>query len=214
MQYGIIGATGPTGLELTKQLAKEQVSVYVRNSSRITPRDKLRITQGELQNERALKEWASQNDVVFCTLGHTDYGAQLKANLGLSSYKQSLMMSRVIKTLLEARVKRIIHCSAYGTRETREDLPFFFGKILLPLLIKESYLDHEAVETLLETSGTEWVVARPGMLTNGPLTGKYRVQLRFQSEKALKISRADVAHFMIKAANTDEFSKKCWGLGY
>ena len=41
-------------------------------------------------------------------------------------------------------------------------------------------------------------IVRPGFLTNGPLTEKYRVLTDLKGVKAGKISRADVAHFILK----------------
>jgi hypothetical protein len=66
------------------------------------------------------------------------------------------MLEKAWRVVLKAKPKRVVHCSAYGTQETRGDLPFVFGKILLPLLIAKSYEDHENVERLRQSSSTEW----------------------------------------------------------
>ena len=44
---------------------------------------------------------------------------------------------------------------------------------------------------------------RPPQLTDGPLTGIYRVGIDQFLKDALKISRADVAHFMINHLNNE-----------
>jgi len=47
------------------------------------------------------------------------------------------------------------------------------------------------------------VIVRPGFLTNGPLTGTYRVVTELTGVTAGKISRNDVAHFVLT-----EFAEK------
>lgn len=102
----------------------------------------------------------------------------------------------------------------YGTGKTLSDLPVWFEKVLVPLLLRHPFADHAVVENLLEQSGVEWTVALPGLLTQGPRTGVYRTVERFSDRRqTTSISRADVADFMIRAAKTDEFLRKRVGLG-
>lgn len=216
MKYGVIGATGATGLELLKQLPPADTHVFVRDRNRLPQGHALTVTEGSLSDTKALQAWASSCDTVFFALGHGLSFRQIACNLGAASaYPQARFMSDAMAQIIAARPQRIIHCGAYGCRETREDLPSIFGKFFLPLLIKQSYEDHEWIETLLEkSSGISWVVARPGMLTNGPLTGTYRTVQRFSGQNTVHISRSDVAHFMIRSAKSEEFLRLCVGLGY
>ena len=70
-------------------------------------------------------------------------------------------------------------------------------------MLKTIYEDKNRQEKLVGHSGLQWVVVRPGFLTNGPLTGAYRALTRLEGITAGKISRADVAHFILK-----EFDQK------
>ncbi len=214
MRFGILGATGPTGKEILKKLQGKTVSVYVRNPSRLPEGHGAEVVQGALSDEASLRDWAGRQDVILCALGHGLSFSQTLANLSLGTYPQAGMLEKTWRTVLQAKPKRVVHCSAYGTQETRADLPFVFGKILLPLLIEKSYEDHENVEKLLQASSTEWVVARPGMLTNGEAKGVYQTVDRFAGNGTKSISRADVADFMVKAATTPTYLRKLVGLGY
>lgn len=214
MKYGILGATGPTGLEILKQVAGDEVSVYVRTPSKVPAGIAKEVVEGALTDTDKLGRWAGQQQTVFCALGHNDRSALLLDGLHLKSYHQKTLMQDAVRTVIEGKPKRIIHCSAYGTGETLHDLPGWFGKIVLPMLLKHSFADHEAVEQLLERSGCEWTIALPGMLTNGPRTGRYRAVERFSAGQTVSISRADVADFMIRAAKSDEFLRRRVGLGY
>lgn len=214
MKYGILGATGPTGRELLKQLAGRDVSVFLRNPEKLAQNQAREVVVGQLSDTKKLSEWASRQDVVFNALGHTDRRGLMMHTLGLRPYPNPNMMQNAMKAVLGGKPKKIVDCSAYGTGKTRGDLPFYFGKLIVPTLLAVPYADHEAVEELLEHSSVDWTIALPGMLTNGPKTEVYRAQERFSPGKTIWISRADVAHFMIRASQDPSFSRKKIGLGY
>jgi putative NADH-flavin reductase len=67
-------------------------------------------------------------------------------------------------------------------------------------LLKTIYEDKNRQEAIIRESGLDWVLVRPGFLTNGQRTGKYRVLTELGGVKAGKISRADVADFMLREA--------------
>src|SRR5262249_56957229 len=54
-------------------------------------------------------------------------------------------------------------------------------------------------ERLVMASGLEWPIARPPRLTNGGLSGRYRIEEERLpgGSAAATISRADVAHFLL-----------------
>jgi putative NADH-flavin reductase len=54
----------------------------------------------------------------------------------------------------------------------------------------------------------EWLIVRPGFLTNGPRTGKYRVIDDITGVTAGKISRLDVADFILKQISTPTYFGK------
>ena len=57
------------------------------------------------------------------------------------------------------------------------------------------------MERVLGESQLDWTIVRPPRLTDKPYTGKYRVREGHLPRFGFKISRADVADFMIKAAD-------------
>ena len=65
------------------------------------------------------------------------------------------------------------------------------------------YADKDRQEALIRATDLDWTIVRPGFLTNGPLTRSYRVLTDLAGVTAGRISRADVAHFMLQelAAN-------------
>jgi len=65
-------------------------------------------------------------------------------------------------------------------------------------LLKVPGEDHVRQEALVRESGLDWVVARPGRLTNGPALGRYVKKTTIERVPG-SISRADVADFLVGA---------------
>src|SRR5205807_8410645 len=70
------------------------------------------------------------------------------------------------------------------------------------------YQEHRAMLEELRTRNLDWIAARPVILTNGPWTGRYRVVSEGIPRGGYRVSRADVADFMIRQLTSDEFVRK------
>ena len=58
--------------------------------------------------------------------------------------------------------------------------------------------DHVAKEQIIQRSQLDWTIVRPPRLTNGPKTFAYRHGEHIHARQFVpRISRADVAHFMV-----------------
>jgi putative NADH-flavin reductase len=67
------------------------------------------------------------------------------------------------------------------------------------LFFPELVADTSAMERIFKESGLDWTMVRPPQLTDKPFTGRYRVGEGRLPAFGFKISRADVADYMIKA---------------
>jgi putative NADH-flavin reductase len=61
-----------------------------------------------------------------------------------------------------------------------------------------SYADLAQMEDVLRASDLDWTAVRPPRLTDKPLTGTYRMAYDQNVRRGLSISRADVAHVMLR----------------
>jgi putative NADH-flavin reductase len=85
----------------------------------------------------------------------------------------------------------------------------------LGLLLKEAYADHQVQEEYVKKSRLDWTIVRPGAFTDGPLTGTYRYGFPATDKTTkLKISRADVADFMLRQLSEAAYVRKTPGLSY
>jgi putative NADH-flavin reductase len=64
-------------------------------------------------------------------------------------------------------------------------------------------------------SALDWTIVRPGAFTDGPRTGEYRHGFP-PSDKAIthKVSRADVAEFMLKQLTDRSYLRRTPALSY
>ena len=108
----------------------------------------------------------------------------------------------------------IIAVIGIGAGDSKGHGGFFYDKIINPLLLGTIYQDKDKQESIIKVSDANWIIVRPGFLTNGPRTGKYHVIGYLSYITAGKISRLDVADFILKQLATPSHFRKTPLLSY
>jgi putative NADH-flavin reductase len=85
---------------------------------------------------------------------------------------------------------------------------YLLGKLFFPGIVA----DASAMERMLEESNLDWTIVRPPELTNKPYTGKYRVREGHLPYFGFRISRANVADFMLKTVEAHTAARKIVGV--
>ena len=80
--------------------------------------------------------------------------------------------------------------------------------------VKAMFADKVLQEHQILHSDLDWIIVRPAKLTNGPTTGEYRVSDPLLIGPGAKISRADVADFLLKQVSDDMHLHKVPRLKY
>ena len=119
----------------------------------------------------------------------------------------------IVRAMEKHGVRRLICESSLGVGESRGRLGILYNLPVVPLLLRNIFADKAVQERIVHESALDWVIVRPTSLTNGPRTGVYRTGTDighwfFMS----KISRADVADFMLKQLTDESFLGKSPGL--
>jgi putative NADH-flavin reductase len=81
-------------------------------------------------------------------------------------------------------------------------------------VIRHTLADHRRALEAFIRSDLEWVAVRPMALTNGPLTGRYRIAASGLPHKGRRIARADVADFMLSQAQDDRYLRQAPAIAY
>jgi uncharacterized protein YbjT (DUF2867 family) len=74
------------------------------------------------------------------------------------------------------------------------------------------YADLAQMEDVLAGSGLDWTVVRPPQLTDMPFTGRYRTAYGQNIRGGWSVSRADVAHLMLRVLEQPETIKQTIGI--
>jgi hypothetical protein len=117
--------------------------------------------------------------------------------------------------MTDADVRRLIVLSNYGvlSEGSRHPLTALLAWAVR-LAVRDTLADHRLALEHLKRSSLDWIAIRPMALTNGPHTGIYRVASKGLPSGGTRISRADVADFMLKQLATPLPSGQLPALAY
>ena len=104
----------------------------------------------------------------------------------------------LVDAMKAAGVKRLVAVTGLGAGDSRGHGGILYDGIVFPLLLKRVYDDKDVQEWIIRSSGLDWTIVRPGLLTSGPAAGRYRVLSVRQEWRFGVISRADVANFLVR----------------
>ena len=81
-------------------------------------------------------------------------------------------------------------------------------------VLRRHYADLARMEDVLRDSGLDWIVVRTPRLTDKALTGTYRTALGQNLRGGFLISRADVAHLMLRVLEQPRTITHAIGIAY
>jgi putative NADH-flavin reductase len=193
MKLLVIGATRGIGRQVVEQALAQghEVRGLARRPERLGLRHEgLTMRPGDIQDPGAVLQAMGGREAVLVTIG---IRPTWKPVTVFSSGTQN-----VLQAMAQCGVKRLLAVTGIGAGDSKGHGGFLYDRIFHPLLLHTMYADKDRQEELIRQSGTTWTIVRPGFLTNGPLTGTYRVMTDLTGVTAGNISRADVAHFLLQ----------------
>lgn len=201
MRILVVGATGPTGQQIVEQgLAQgHEVTALVRNPDKLEMQhNSLQIMKGDILDSGSLETAVQQQQAVISSLGTKKI-----------SLEPVTLFSEGTKNLLQAMelhsVKRLICITGIGAGDSKGHGGFLYDKLILPLVLRRIYDDKDRQEAEIRRSNLNWTIVRPGLLTNEPARGSYRILTDLTGVTAGKISRADVAAFVLQQLADDRY---------
>lgn len=117
--------------------------------------------------------------------------------------RPTTLFSKATEVVLEAMqatgVRRLIAVTGFGAGDSRAAVGRIMG-LPFEAVMGRAYADKSRQEVLIRNSGLDWTLVRPGILTGGAMTGRYRMLTDPHDWRLGLIGRRDVAHFMVRAA--------------
>jgi putative NADH-flavin reductase len=210
MNLLIIGASGGTGRALVEQALAlgHSVTAFVRNPAKLRITHECLMTlKGNVLDEESLHRAVQGKDAVLSALGHKRW------------FMKTTILSRGTKNIISAMekhgVKRFICETSLGVGNSRGRLGLYYTLFVIPFITYFYFKDKGRQEQLIKESSLDWVIVRPGQLTNGRKRGVYRHGEGIGSYIfTVRISRADVADFMLRQLADDSYLRRTVALAY
>ena len=206
MKLLILGATGATGLEVVAQAVERghTVTAFVRNADPLGKfGDRINIVRGDLLDGVELGRVLAGQEAVLSAFGPRLPTSRADADL---LQRFAAVLTGAMKRTDVRRA--VIESTAFLFKDAILPPAHRFGRLFFPGIVR----DATEMENTVAQSGLDWTLVRPPQLTNKPFTGRYRARIGQLPTFGFKISRADVADFMIKAGENHASIQKIIGI--
>ncbi len=201
----IIGASKGIGLETTRQAleAGHRVRALSRSAAANgSSNPNLEKIRGDALDRRDIAAALDGIDVVIQALGVSSLGDLFRP---VSLFSDA---ARLLVSAMEGRpVKRLISVTGFGAGDSRASISCL-QRLPFLMVFGRAYADKSVQEQLIKDSSLDWTIARPGVLTNGRRTGRYRILDEPSQWRNGIISRADVADFLVRQIEDRRWLRK------
>lgn len=206
MKVVVFGSTGHTGQQLVEQLvqAGHQVTAFARTPSKVnTFGGKVIVAKGDARDPASIRKAVTGQAAVFHTLAQRIFE---KSDL------QTVFAGNLVKAMETANVKRLIMLSALGSGDSASQASLLV-KLMTNTFLKNFFADKRHAEDKIINSSLDYTLVRPAILVNGKRRGGVKASPK-QAGLKQRISRADVAAFMIKQLKSKEWEREAPLIGY
>jgi uncharacterized protein YbjT (DUF2867 family) len=165
----ILGASGslaPYVIEALKQLQHVEITLFVRNISRLSKSvaEGCTVIEGDAMNYNSVKNAITGHQIVYVNLA---------GNL-------ETMTTNIVKAMKETSVKRIIAISSIG---------------IYKIPLKSVLIPYRKLADIIEKSGLDYTILRPDWFTNDNEVD-YALTQKGEPETGTAISRISIATFI------------------
>ena len=207
MRVLILGATGSVGHHLVEQALERKLEVTVLVRSPVNGLlEKCSVLVGDALNARDVDRAVAGQDAVIYCIGRSEHRTP------------TTLFSETTRVLLDAmerrEVRRLICITGIGAGDSQGHGGLLYDRVIYPFFTKRTYLDKDRQEALIRQSDLDWVIVRPASYTDGPKTGALRAATDLAGFSVSKISRADVAAFVLDQLRCDQYLRRTPLIGY
>jgi putative NADH-flavin reductase len=221
MKLTIFAATGGIGRQVLEQAvaAGHDVTAVVRNPKKLSRGVRVVTADLAAADPAVLESAIAGADAVLSGLGPGSYSEAGIASQGTRAIVRA-MQATGVRRLVVVSAAPIGTVPSPGHPKPPKHDPgdgFFMRNLLAPLTkaaLRKHYADLALMEDIVWESGLDWTIVRPPRLTNGPLTGTYRTAYGQNLRRGLRISRADVAHLMLRVLEQPETTGQTAAIAY
>ena len=184
------------------------VTALVRNPLKLQIKHpQLNVIQGDVLDYASVEAAMRGQEAVISALGHKRF------------FYPTRILSAGTRNILRAMqahgVSRLVCETSLGIGDSAGRLGLYFTLFVIPIILPFYFWDKARQERIIAASDVEWVIARPGMLNNSKKRGRQRHGGKIGNAVwTVRISRADVADFMLNQLASDRYLRSavgvCW----
>jgi hypothetical protein len=110
-------------------------------------------------------------------------------------------------------VRRLVCETSLGIGDSAGRMGLYYTFFVIPVILPFYFWDKTRQERVIAGSRAEWVIVRPGALTNGGKRGRFQDGPRVGSFVwTVRISRTDVAAFMLNQLMSATYLRTATGV--
>jgi uncharacterized protein YbjT (DUF2867 family) len=195
MNLTLLGAAGATGVPLVEQALAHghHVTALVRSRQKLSiTNPNLDVVEGDATDRAAVSQAMNGADAVISVLGAR--GPVIAE-----------ATRAIVAVANQEGPERIVMLSSFAVARDRLTP---VSKLVTRMAMGSQIRDKAAGEDVLRASGLDWTIVYATKLTNGPEAEASVVPETEKVGMSQKISRADVASFLLQAARDDLYSRR------
>jgi uncharacterized protein YbjT (DUF2867 family) len=195
MNLTLLGAAGATGVPLVEQALADghHVTALVRSRQKLSiTNPNLDVVEGDATDRAAVSQAMNGADAVISVLGAR--GPVIAE-----------ATRAIVAVANQEGPERIVMLSSFAVARDRLTP---VSKLVTRMAMGSQIRDKAAGEDVLRASGLDWTIVYATKLTNGPEAEASVVPETEKVGMSQKISRADVASFLLQAARDDLYSRR------
>ncbi len=211
MKIAVLGATGGTGKSLVEQALEKghKVVASSRNPQELEiENENLEKIPSNIFDTESIKKVIDGSDAVVFSVG---VSSMLKARKPGGVYEEG--GKNTIKAMKEVGIDRGIFVSSSGIKDKEGD-PWWYLKIIKPILMKEMYEEMDSMETDIRSSDLNYTIVRAPWLSNGDLTKDFEIRVGDKFEDDDRLSRKDLAYFLLNESEENKYEREIVSLTY
>ena len=192
MRIAVFGSSGKTGQQLVTQALERGHTVV---AAARTPQkldalrhERLEVVACDVLEPATLPPAVAGVDAVLITIGGVGIG---------DGETRATGTGHILDAMKAAGVARVLIVSTAGVGDSIQQLGLV-ARLFVQTVIRKAVADHTRQEAAVRASGMRWTIARPGGLTDGPVSPNLTADAT-GSLRVTTVSRAGVARFLLDA---------------
>jgi putative NADH-flavin reductase len=199
MRIAVFGATGGTGRAVIKEALglEYTVTAFARDASKIAAAEGVTVLEDDVMKEVDVAPVLVGQDAVIVSLGNSQNPFAMLVGARRTTPRDvcEIGTRNILGALPKGSQTPIIVVGAFGTGDTREQLPFMF-KLFYRLFLREQMADKERQDTVLRGSDANYTLIQPVALTDKPGIGTWTTSVDGTIGKS-EVGRSGLAQYLM-----------------